>query len=217
MHLVVYITYNMGNWDLPDIYPSPSGLRPSGSEIYIRQIPLAHVITYTYSPSALYLKELIFKGITPVASKQKKQKYNIGNFGLLAWNKTRYTVLCLMCSRVGSHYVIESAKTNHAILITHVEIHEDLLKFTESFLQQKISKKGVIFIDKADFCRLGSSNNQIIITMSCDWGQDVVWHHPLPFYPTASVCHGTNQPIAVTLVQHFHLITLLQRQVAVPA
>ena len=43
--LVVYITYNMGNRDLPDIYtlalgPAALGLR--------RQIPLAHVITYTY-------------------------------------------------------------------------------------------------------------------------------------------------------------------------
>jgi len=28
--------------------PSPSGLRPSGLGIYIRQIPLAHVITITY-------------------------------------------------------------------------------------------------------------------------------------------------------------------------
>ena len=37
--LVVYITYNMGNRDLPT---------PSGQGIYIRQIPLAHVITYTY-------------------------------------------------------------------------------------------------------------------------------------------------------------------------
>ena len=46
---VVYISYNMGNRDLPDIYMlMPSGLQPSGLGIYIRQIPLAYVITYTY-------------------------------------------------------------------------------------------------------------------------------------------------------------------------
>ena len=36
--------------------PAPSGLRPSGLGIYIRQIPLAHVITITYTcmPSAVF-------------------------------------------------------------------------------------------------------------------------------------------------------------------
>ena len=46
-----YISYNIGNQDLPDIYiPSPSG-----SGIYIRQIPLAHVITYTYIHTYIYI------------------------------------------------------------------------------------------------------------------------------------------------------------------
>jgi len=38
--LVAYITYNMGNWNLLDIYiymPSPSGLRPLGLGICIYQ------------------------------------------------------------------------------------------------------------------------------------------------------------------------------------
>ena len=40
--LVVYITYTMGNRDLPDIYTLALG-----SGVYIRQIPLAHGITIT--------------------------------------------------------------------------------------------------------------------------------------------------------------------------
>ena len=45
----VYITYNMGNRDLPDIYAHALGPAALGlGHIYIRQIPLAHVITYTY-------------------------------------------------------------------------------------------------------------------------------------------------------------------------
>ena len=55
-NIVEYISYNMGTRDLPDIYahalgPAALGLghmRPEGVGIYIRQIPLAHVITYTY-------------------------------------------------------------------------------------------------------------------------------------------------------------------------
>ena len=42
---MVYITYNMGTRDLPDIYARTLGLG-----IYIRQIPRAHVITITYIP-----------------------------------------------------------------------------------------------------------------------------------------------------------------------
>ena len=46
---VVYITYNMGNRDLPDIYAHALGPAALGlGHIYIRQIPLAYVITYTY-------------------------------------------------------------------------------------------------------------------------------------------------------------------------
>ena len=44
--LVVYITYNMGKRDLPNIY----SYIPEGKGIYIRQIPLAHVITCTGYP-----------------------------------------------------------------------------------------------------------------------------------------------------------------------
>ena len=40
--LVVYITYTMGNRDLPDIYTLALGFG-----VYIRQIPLAHGITIT--------------------------------------------------------------------------------------------------------------------------------------------------------------------------
>ena len=40
--LVVYITYTMGNRDLPDIYTLALG-----SGVYIRKIPLAHGITIT--------------------------------------------------------------------------------------------------------------------------------------------------------------------------
>ena len=48
--LVVYITYNMGNRDLLDIYAHALGPQARGLvHIYIRQIPLAHVITYTYT------------------------------------------------------------------------------------------------------------------------------------------------------------------------
>ena len=50
-NIVEYISYNMGNRELPDIYTLALG-RPEGEGIYIyiyiRQIPLAHVITYTY-------------------------------------------------------------------------------------------------------------------------------------------------------------------------
>ena len=47
--LVVYITYNMDNRDLPDIYAHALGPAALGlGYIYIRQIPLAHVITYTH-------------------------------------------------------------------------------------------------------------------------------------------------------------------------
>ena len=46
---MVYISYNMGIWDLPDIHAHT--LRPVALRlglIYIRQIPHAHVITNTY-------------------------------------------------------------------------------------------------------------------------------------------------------------------------
>ena len=48
--LVVYISYNMGKRDLPDIYALICLIymsKPKGEGIYIRQIPLAHVITIT--------------------------------------------------------------------------------------------------------------------------------------------------------------------------
>ena len=50
---VVYITYNMGKRDLPDIYniiicPRPLACVPQARAYYIRQIPLAHVITFTH-------------------------------------------------------------------------------------------------------------------------------------------------------------------------
>jgi len=37
----------MGNWDLPDIYALALGSAALKLGIYIRQIPLAHVITIT--------------------------------------------------------------------------------------------------------------------------------------------------------------------------
>ena len=47
--LVVYITYITWAIGICLIYiPSPLGLRPLGLGIYIRQIPLAHVISYAY-------------------------------------------------------------------------------------------------------------------------------------------------------------------------
>ena len=45
---VVCISYNMGKRDLPDIYTEPEGRRPEGEGIYIRQIPIAHVINNLY-------------------------------------------------------------------------------------------------------------------------------------------------------------------------
>ena len=41
---VIHITCNMGSRDLPDMY----ALSPQASDIHIRQIPPAHVTTYTY-------------------------------------------------------------------------------------------------------------------------------------------------------------------------
>ena len=39
----------MGNQDLPDIYtPEPEDRRPEDKDVYIRQIPLAHVISKIY-------------------------------------------------------------------------------------------------------------------------------------------------------------------------
>ena len=45
---VVYMSYNIGTWDLLDIYAHALG--PAGPQawgIYIRQIPCAHLITFT--------------------------------------------------------------------------------------------------------------------------------------------------------------------------
>ena len=44
---ILVITWALGIFLI--YMPAPSGLRPSGLGIYIRQIPLAHVITITYS------------------------------------------------------------------------------------------------------------------------------------------------------------------------
>ena len=44
---VVYTTYNMGTWDLPDIYACTRGPQ------YIRQIPRTHVITITNTLATL--------------------------------------------------------------------------------------------------------------------------------------------------------------------
>ena len=47
----ICISYNMGKRDLPDIasyIPEPEGCRPEGKGIYIRQIPIAHVISSIY-------------------------------------------------------------------------------------------------------------------------------------------------------------------------
>ena len=47
---VIHITCNMGRRDLPDMYAfSPWVCGPRASDIQIRQIPPAHVTTYTYS------------------------------------------------------------------------------------------------------------------------------------------------------------------------
>ena len=56
--LVVYISFNLGNRELPDIYahaarPAALGLRHIYS--FIRQIPLAYVIAYTYTYVATYV------------------------------------------------------------------------------------------------------------------------------------------------------------------
>ena len=40
------LSYNMGTWDLPDIYAHALG--PAALGLGHRQIPLAHVITITY-------------------------------------------------------------------------------------------------------------------------------------------------------------------------
>jgi len=46
---VGYINYNMGTFDLPEIYTLALGpCRPSCSRVYFRQIARAHVITITY-------------------------------------------------------------------------------------------------------------------------------------------------------------------------
>ena len=42
---VIHITCNMGSRDLPDMY----AVSPRASGIHIRQIPSAHVTTYTYT------------------------------------------------------------------------------------------------------------------------------------------------------------------------
>ena len=44
---ILVITWSLGIFLI--YIPTPSGLQPSGLGIYIRQIPLAHVITITYS------------------------------------------------------------------------------------------------------------------------------------------------------------------------
>ena len=47
---VAYITYNMGNRDLPDIYAHALGPAALGlGHIYIRQIPLAHVESTSFT------------------------------------------------------------------------------------------------------------------------------------------------------------------------
>ena len=45
---ILVITWALGIFLI--YMPAPSGLRPSGLGIYIRQIPRAHVITITYIP-----------------------------------------------------------------------------------------------------------------------------------------------------------------------
>ena len=48
-YILKWYSYIMGNRDLPDIYAHALGPAALGlGHIYIRQTPLAHVITYTY-------------------------------------------------------------------------------------------------------------------------------------------------------------------------
>ena len=49
--VVLHISYNMCSRDLPDMYAlSPRACGPRASGVHIRQIPPAHVTTYTCIP-----------------------------------------------------------------------------------------------------------------------------------------------------------------------
>ena len=73
-NLVIYITYNIGNRDLSDIYTlalKPAALGLKYIRIYIRQIPLAHVIIYTYIHIYIYIYKVLCVG----GSKRKRVLY----------------------------------------------------------------------------------------------------------------------------------------------
>ena len=63
---VLYTTYSMGTWDLPDIYANALG---PGLCIHIRQIPHAHVITITCT---LLLWLYCWHSLLPVARQGKR-------------------------------------------------------------------------------------------------------------------------------------------------
>ena len=54
---ILVITWEIGIFLM--YMPAPSGLRPSGLGIYIRQIPCAHAITITYMHILLYIHNYV--------------------------------------------------------------------------------------------------------------------------------------------------------------
>ena len=56
IYIYICISYNMGKRDLPDIYALARGPQAPGHGIYIRQIPIAHVISDIYHLSIYHVR-----------------------------------------------------------------------------------------------------------------------------------------------------------------